>query len=464
MTSAKLKKIPTLVGFLLVAILLAVVNMASQALTRLRTDASDANQPLHIKVTNQAETSVTISWVTSSPVTGALVITGDSLIPKTYFDERDISGRQGKFRTHSVSASGLKPDTTYSFSILSNSKTFTNNDPIFRFQTAVQKTPVLSEFDPAYGTVGTTGTTDPVSDAIVYLTLTGAQTLSTLVRDNGSWIIPINLVRTANLLDFISPAERLDSTILIRSGMIESEAITDTLNDSPVPLMIMGKNYDFRKVQANKTNKPFSLLPVVSPNPDQANRSLLGAKTTRSPVNKYKLAITQPKENATLVSNLPMFAGTGTPGTLIQVALGIKSVSTFSVKVGDDGIWRFTPKKTLDPGKQSVTVTGLDSAGHNRAVTLVFDILKSGTQILGEATGSGTISPSQTPTRLSTPSPTARISITPTREDLTEPTPTPANAILPTATPPVTATMTPTLIFISISVALIAAGMILSLF
>jgi uncharacterized surface anchored protein len=75
-----------------------------------------------------------------------------------------------------------------------------------------------------------------------------------------------------------------------------------------------------------------------------------------------------------------------------------------SVIIGADGMWRYTPPKPLSEGKQSVTITTSDAKNQTVALTHVFEILKSGTQVLGEATPSATLTPTidMTPTPTST--------------------------------------------------------------
>ncbi len=69
---------------------------------------------------------------------------------------------------------------------------------------------------------------------------------------------------------------------------------------------------------------------------------------------------------------------------------------TDTTTVEADGIWRYTPKTAPSAGKQSVTITTTDSQNKSVAITHLFEILKSGTQVLGDATPSATIAPTVT--------------------------------------------------------------------
>ena len=59
-------------------------------------------------------------------------------------------------------------------------------------------------------------------------------------------------------------------------------------------------------------------------------------------------------------------------------------------------------------GKQSITITTTDQHNQTKALTHTFEILKSGTQVLGDATPSATLVP--TPTIDSTPTPVTTLS------------------------------------------------------
>jgi len=137
----------------------------------------------------------------------------------------------------------------------------------------------------------------------------------------------------------------------------------------------------------------------------------LGISTAEA--KKYKFTITQPVKNSVLVSNLPLFAGTAIPGR--QIALNIDTIRRKKgiLNTDQNGIWKYTPAKILSPGIHQFTVSTQDI--NNKIVTLtnIFEILKSGTQVLGDSTPSSTLAP--TPTRYVVPTtiPSTKPTITP---------------------------------------------------
>jgi len=247
----------------------------------------------------------------------------------------------------------------------------------------------------------------PAIGAIVYASLVGSQVLSTLVKESGSWIIPLSNIRTADQGNLLEYQERSELTITVRTPAEDAQALTDTLNDSPVPLMIIGKEYDFRKQQAYIT--PAKSLSTLSNNSSvNITKNVLGS-TDNKPINpetnpqkKFNLSILQPVNGSSLVSDRPLFTGTGNPGKKLVLTIGTKEPFTVNLDVSADGKWTYTPVKALNIGKNTLTVTGIDESNKPAAVSHIFNILKSGTQVLGDATPSATLAPTIEITPIST--------------------------------------------------------------
>lgn len=387
------RKIPTLIGLLLVAFAVMMFRFAFDRVGPLLTRASPTHTPQNVTVSNQSDSSFTVSWITAEQTAGALIIEG--INAPIYDDRLAITTKATRqtnqsFSTHSVSVRNLKPQTSYRFRILSGGKTFLHNGVPFETQTAAVLTGIGTNLEPAYGQV-TTPSGSPAEGAIVYLTLENGQMLSTLVNASGSWVIPLNLVRTQDFTKYISSAERIDESIVIRSQEGEATALTDSVNDNPVPAMTIGKTYDFRKIQAAE-NQNRALA--------QAAPAVLGTNTTNNP--QPVIAITKPAQGSAIPSNLPLIQGTGVAGKTVLVILGLRDPISTTVSIGADGIWRYTPQRPLSEGKQSVTITTTDQKNQTKALTHTFEILKSGTQVLGDATPSATLTLAPTPTDAAT--------------------------------------------------------------
>jgi hypothetical protein len=373
-------RFPTIIGILLVVLLTAGIVFFFEREGRSGTLATGSATPLQVETTNVSDTTFTVSWLTADPATGAVSVSSPNA-KQTLFDERDTSGSLGKYTTHAVSLRTAQPDTQYSFSILSNGKPFTRSGEPYTLRTAPALSPQSPSLEPAFGIV-VDEAGQPAAGAIVYLTPTGGQTVSTLVKPSGSWLIPLNLVRTNDLGAYLPYAERIDEDILVRIGEGETLAITDTLNDNPVPDITLGKTYDFRRQQAKAPQQVAVAPPTV-----------LGQS-----VQTGTFGITTPAQGAALTTDLPIIQGTGVPGKSVSLVIGITNPIGGTTTIGADGVWRHTPVQRLAPGKQSVTATSTGANGQTTAITHLFEVLKSGTQVLGVATPSGTIAP--TPTQI----------------------------------------------------------------
>lgn len=422
-------RFPTIIGLLLVVFIVGGVIVSFETLSKLPISASLSSEPKNVQISNVSDTSFTVTWTTDTQASGALIISlsrGD----QTVFDERDDMGKLRTYVTHSVTVRNLTGTTEYSLKILSNGRTYGQNGQPYRVRTfpAISTSP--GDLPPAYGSV-ITEDNQPATGALVFLTLEGSQTLSSLIKPSGAWLIPLNLVRTQDGTVYLATVDRLTENILVRSDSKEAQATTDTLNDSPVPTMVLGKNYDFRKQQA-KTPEILAQVPKPTSTP-----TVLGDQTTHTPQKQYAVTLVAPAERAAMTSQLPLISGTGVPGNRVTITIGITHPTSDTSVVGADGVFRYTPKKSLSPGKQTVTITTVNANNKPIAITHSFEILKSGTQVLGDATPSATLTPTIAPAF--TPTPTATL----------------AGQELPTS-----ATTFPTIVLIAAGFILFAGGLV----
>ena len=326
-------KIPTLLGLVLVIALVLTVGFFFERITREATRASGSITPTHVEITNVSDSSFTLSWLTQSPATGALIVQTSSGPKQTLFDERDITGKLGKYKTHAISLHGAQAGTEYEVKILSAGKTFLDGGSPYRIKTAPPLAQAGSSLEPAFGSI-LSPEGEPAEGALVYLMLTGGQKLSTMVKPSGSWLIPLNVARTSDLSAYIAPSERIAETVVARFGELEANALTDTLNDAPVPAITLGKSYDFRGQQASRANTTLASAPP----------SVLG-QTRDTPA----FTIIKPAQGAALPTNLPIITGTGVPGIPVSVTIGMTHPIGGSTTIAADGLWSYTQPLPLSP-------------------------------------------------------------------------------------------------------------------
>ncbi len=402
----KTKRIPTLLAIILLLITVGGAGFLFEGITRQDTKATLSIEPKRVMVTNLTDTSFTFTWQTDELTTGTILVISTGGKKYSSFDQRDITGKMGKYLTHSITIRTLSPSTTYDITILSNGKKYPIDKKSFSVTTLPTLTSDAPLLDPAFGSIKTANNA-PAEGALVYISLEGSQTLSTLVGASGSWIIPLSLLRTQDGAAYITSQERTNETLVIQLGSSESRVTTDTLNDAPVPDIILGETYDFRGRDAKKTTPATLAQKLVAPTtkPKQVVLGITSDKLTGG------VALTAPVQGATLSSTKPLISGIGIPGKTVTITIGITEPTIGSTIVGKDGVWRYTPKQAFLPGKQSITITTVDAKNKPVAITHTFTILKSGSQVLGDATPSGALEETPTPTIESTESATPTVDL-----------------------------------------------------
>lgn len=403
----KEKRISTILGLLIVFLSIGGTAFLVEHFEGLRTGAQPSIIPQEMKITNLATNGLTISWVTGEKTTGFIAFGEEELLRETAHDERDQEEKLDKYFTHHISLKNLKPDTTYYFKIISEGKTFDQAGFPYEVRTA----PVLllpsSSPEPTYGTVLNPDNT-PVQGAIVYLSFEGALPLSTLTKPSGNFLLPINLALRSDLKAPFIPDETHDEKIIIRATADQiATVVTNINNDSPIPTIILGKSYDFRSQKKETQMVAEKKLP----------QKVLGAAE-----GVRQVEIIFPIEDAKLLDPKPVFKGKGVPRN--EVIIKIESPILIEKTVVDpNGQWFFRPDKPLPPGKHKITITTKNERGEEESLTRNFLVLKSGSQVLGEATPSATLTPTTIPTTTPAFTPTPTLTLTPTRPP---PTPTPS--------------------------------------
>lgn len=430
-------KIPTVLGLLLVVVIVGVVAIANQSYFQTVSRASGSIVPTNVTVANLSDSMFTVAWATANPATGAIEVASGGLTNRVIFDDQD-TGTQGQYTTHIVTMRGATPDTTYEVTILSNGKTSLDGNKPYEVHTPAALSGASGNLSPAYGTI-VLPDKSPVKGALVTLTLDGSQTMTAISKPSGTWLIPLNLIRTQDLTSYLPVTDRMTVNITVSGNGQTTTAVTDTLNDSPVPNMMLGQTYDFRHASAQAPGTPLALANPTPTGPSPLSpAAVLGASTVKA---ANIVALTIPAQGAALPTALPLIQGTGIPAKTVSIVLGITNPTGGSAVVGPDGLWSYTPVKPLGVGAESVTITTQNVNNKPVAITHLFTILESGSQVLGDATASAT--------------PTPTITLAPIITATATPTPV---STLAAQTPPTSGDTLPTIIFLLIGVGLMLGG------
>lgn len=379
------KRIPTIVGLLLIVggIVGAFYYFQNKGST-----ISKEIVPEKVRITNIADNKFSVSWVSQAATVGSVEWgpVGEKLAGSAQ-DERDTSN-QGLYLTHHVTIEGLQPSTQYAFRIMSGDKQtrFDNNGSPYTAATGavIAGTPTSQNF---YGNVQLPSK-QSAEGAIVYLTLPGGATASTLVTQSGNYAFTLSTMRNSDNRSYIvfDPSATIAS-LTVEAGREQSTVAVSLVNSAPVPTITLGQNADFLN-QAQIPNVA-EVGPESSATPSASNLpqtpAIFNVEPLSSPsdinaVSTATVTILNPKDEGEVLKTLrPEFRGTGGAGMILSIALtGQKAVSD-TLQVATDGTWSWAPVIDLKTGKQTVSVTYTATGGVTQKVERGFTISTSDT-------------------------------------------------------------------------------------
>lgn len=415
------KRIPTLLGLIILVIGIGVTSFLVRNNIPFFSQASIGENPQNVKITNITDTSFTVSYITSDSVAGIVSYGITPTLGQTALDDRDqLTGSVASYNVHHVTVRNLKASTKYYFSITSGQSIFLNNNEPFEITTGITiQTPPTNQ-PPMTGTIlGLDGA--PAKNTIIYVSTGESQTLSILLKQDGTYLLPLNALRTQDLTQYFVFSETTVIELLAQSPSEQSTATLFASQIKPVPTITLSKNYDFRNGETTNAE-------IATPS---AGFSLLQSLPI-TPLEK-KVQITTPKNNESFQDARPIFKGTTAPNTTVEIT--IHSDENIKTQVISDtaGNWTFRPLTVLSPGNHTITIVSRDASGVIKSITHSFVINASGTQVAQSATPSGTLTPSTSPTKSPTPTPTTSgTTLTPTPASSTTLTISPTLALSPT--------------------------------
>jgi len=404
------KKIPTLLGLLIITVAIGITTLLVGQNTFFEQLASPTTQPQDVRITNISDSSFTVSYKTASFVLGSVNFGKDQKLGQTVGDERD-KNTVTQHKIHSFTAQNLNPSTKYYFSIVSGQESYLNNGLPYEITTA-------STIKASVGTgfiVGKIVTVEnlPPKEAVVYMTTTGAQALSTVANNDGSYTLSLEKLRKQDLSSFFGFKPQSIIKMLIVSDVGQSSVELTNKDVNYVPTVVVSKNYDFTQSTSEIASSSGKLeaFPTVST-----------GEVVSTP------QITTPVQNQNFSDQTPLFKGKGIPSDKIIILIESEPIQG-QVTVDANGNWSFTPTTPLEPGQHTITITARDSSGILRTITQAFTI--AGVALAASPTPTPSVSPSASPSASSFPT--------------TTPTPTPIVIATPIPTPIVITTPMPTL-------------------
>ena len=381
MSIFKKKRIPTLIGLvLLVSSVVLGVHLINQR-QMFRLQAKDETTPKNVRISNITDSSFSISWTTDYETRG-FVKWGEKSPNSIATDTIDPNN---KTKNHYLTLENLVKNKNYYFNINSEGVDYNSNGLAWQVQTGENLSPPDNS-GIIYGTI-LNPSGQPEKKALVYVSAGGGSSLSTTTGEDGTWAIPLSLTRVKDLSSYISiDVNKTVIEISAQSGNLVTVATIYPIAATPVPPMTLGQTYDFKSLAGeNLGNIPKASI-EISPEID--------TDVTPTPNTQESVSIDNPEEGQIIIPSAFEFSGGGPPGTSITITVESENPMIGSAKTDSNGNWVWSPTDELDPGRHSITVSWRDENGILKNIKRDFTV---------QAAAAPTTISSLTPTIASTP-------------------------------------------------------------
>ena len=423
------KRIPTLLGMLLIIVGIGLTSFLVDKGIILTGHASPTTNPQNVRITNITDNSFTVSYNTDAQVIGSLTYGKDQNLGQTALDDRDQQTESlVNHKIHSITVRNLSSATKYFFSITSGQDKFLNNGVPFETVTGVNVANPPSEQKPIVGKVVMPDGNTP-SEGIIYITTDNSQVISSLLRGDGTYLIPLNSVRGQDLASYLDFSTVKSLKMLIFGDGLSSNVSLSINQINPVPTVTLSQNYDF----ATGTE------PVASSSAQENAAESFPSPKPNGNVSSKTPEILTPQENQSFSDQQPLFKGTAQPNETVSIVIHSNEQIKTQVTTDANGNWSFRPTSALSPGEHTISITSPDASGILRTITQTFTIYAAGSQVNPVANP-----PTATPTPLASPSPSATPIITPAPTVAPTPTASSTPTLTPVPTPIPTVASTPT--------------------
>lgn len=420
------KRIPTLFGIFAIVIGIGVTSFLVKQGSILVGQASPSDIPQNVKISNISDASFTVSYTTDSTVLGSLNYGDNVNLGKTILDDRDQGQIVTSRHTHVITLKNLTPKTTYLFSITSGQNTFLDNGSLFKAKTGPSlESPSLQRGEISGKVILPNGSIP--KEAFLYVATGGAQTLSTIIKPDGSYSLSLNPLRSQDLSSYFIIPQQTIFTISLFGDSLTSKATISSDKTTNVPTVTLSKDYDF-----TINNNPILQTQTSSP-----SANVVFPQATPSSALNSTPQILTPKQDQSFSDTQPLFKGTALPNQDVSITIHSPEQITAQVQADASGNWTYRPSSSLSAGDHTISIITRDAFGILKTITQSFTVYASGSQVNQPATPSATL----TPTLTSTPTPTITLSPTPTAT----PSPTLIATIAAVASQSPTLTISPTI-------------------
>lgn len=339
--------------------------------------------------------------------------------------------------------SSLEPRTTYYFQFIDDSKKVIGDDTtVYEFTTSAKRAIPLA-IQPVYGKA-LSPQDIPETQAYVILKSDSFASLITPINTDGTFLFSLCCLVSKNSEVLDTLGETVPVTIEIdtqdKNVLTYVTSLDDIVNTTTLLTVKKGKHSIRKDARAELQNTlKETVIGTATPTP------LLIALDGFS--------LLYPQLNSSIPGERPLFKGNANPNTIVTIQIKEKPDILGRAESNKSGTWTYNPPFKLLSGTYTAIVSGQDRKGIAQRVERSFEIAKGGEAVLGDATGSATLTPSASPTPSEA---SASPSLTPTE---TEDVPT----VIISPTPPVTG-FNPYPLLISSSILIIVGLSVLSFF
>ncbi len=397
------KKIPTLIGLLIITIGIFGTSFLVRNLGPLSTRATPSEIPQEVKITNLSNNSLTISWTTQDEVAGSVLFWNEEKNQQLAVDARDKSENAGSYKTHFINLSALTPTTPYFFTLNSGKSSYNNNDSPYKVTTNSSSPRAKIQIQ---GEV-LNSDSSPGKNVLIYSRLGEVFSASAFTSSSGEWAL------------FVEDNGQKSLALFLTDGQTNSTVKIDFPVTAVAPITL-GQDYDFTKKVEEQTKEATLSGQKTSPKFNLDS----GSKSVNAP------QILNPKEGDKFIDAQPRFSGTALKGSDIKIVIQSPKTIEATVKADKNGSWSYRPQTPLTSGEHTITITAPDGNGIMRSITQSFQVFASGSQVALPSTPSASSGqgPSATPTTKVSPTP-------PLAGQAATPTATPTEIITPTQIP-----------------------------
>ncbi|MFH0937236.1 MAG: dockerin type I domain-containing protein [Candidatus Daviesbacteria bacterium] len=244
-------RFPTLLGLgvLVVGLSLGIFLVTKEQI--FTTKATPTELPKKITLANVSATSVSIYWQTEIAISAFIQAGKTSTLGTTYRDDRDSSPQPHQL--HFVTLSSLTPNTTYYYKINNGSAIYPEGEPL-TFKTITASSPQTHQ--PLIGTI-LSSVSQPIEEAFVTLEIPGAQSLATITKTFGNFVLPLSEIRSANLSDnFDLTLGNKNASLTIFNLEKSSKVNFEVPLKESLPSIVLGQDLDLMPKIASPASSP----------------------------------------------------------------------------------------------------------------------------------------------------------------------------------------------------------------